>query len=103
MPNPPVPSAFALYLIGTGATGWYSPVPPGLAAIFVPGVWIGAPWLVNPVLTGVNVLLLYLVLQPLYGKRVARLSTLLFALSPWNLFLGMSYMPHAATLFPNRR
>ncbi len=99
LPNPPVPSAFALYLIETGATGWYSPVPPGLAAIFVPGVWIGAPWLVNPVLTGVNVLLVYLVLQPLYGRRVARLSTLLFALSPWNLFLGMSYMPHAATIF----
>lgn len=99
LPNPPVPAAFALYLIEAGATGWYSPVPPGLAAMFVPGVWIGAPWLVNPVLTGVNVLLLYLVLQPLYGRRVARLSTLLLALSPWNLFLGMSYMPHAATLF----
>ena len=99
LPNPPVPSAFALYLIATGATGWYSPVPPGLAAMFVPGVWLGVPWLVNPVLTGVNVLLLYLVLQPLYGRRVARLSTLLFAFSPWNLFLGMSYMPHAATMF----
>lgn len=98
LPNPPVPGSFAMYLIETGASGWYSPVPPGLAAIFVPGVWIGAPWLVNPVLTGVNVLLVYLVLQPLYGRRIARLSTLLFALSPWNLFLGMSYMPHAATM-----
>ncbi len=99
LPNPPVPAAFALYLIDAGASGWYSPVPPGLAVAFVPAEWLGLTWLVNPLLTGLNVILMYLVLQPLYGRRVARLSTLLFACSPWNLFLGMAYMPHALTLF----
>ncbi|MEQ1690372.1 MAG: hypothetical protein ABMA00_03755 [Gemmatimonas sp.] len=98
LPNPPVPGAFELYLLESGPRGWFSPVPPGWSAALVPGVLIGAPWLVNPVLTGVNVLLAYLALQPLYGRRTARLSTLLFAASPWNLFLGMSYMPHAFTL-----
>lgn len=98
LPNPPVPESFALYLIATGAHGWYSPVPPGMALALAPGVWLGAAWLVNPALTGLNVLLTYLVLQPLYGRRMARLGTLLFALSPWNLFLGMGFMPHAFTL-----
>ncbi|MBL0169318.1 MAG: glycosyltransferase family 39 protein [Gemmatimonadaceae bacterium] len=99
VPNPPVPSAFGLYLFESGANGWFTPVPPGWPAALVPGVLIGAPWLVNPVLTGVNVLLLYLVLQPLYGRRVTRLATLLFATSPWNVFLGMSFMPHALTMW----
>jgi hypothetical protein len=98
LPNPPVPAAFELYLLASGSTGWYSPVPPGLALVFVPGVWLGVPWLVNPVLTGLNILLAYLLLQPLGGRRFARLGVLLLAVSPWHLFLGMSFMPHAATL-----
>jgi hypothetical protein len=98
LPNPPVPEAFGLYLFESGPKGWFTPVPPGWPAALVPGVLIGAPWLVNPVLTGINVLLLYLVLQPLYGRRVTRLAVLLFAASPWNVFLGMSFMPHAFTL-----
>jgi hypothetical protein len=99
LPSPPAPRAFELYLIANGPTGWFSPVPPGWAVALVPGVIAGAPWLVNPVLAGLNVLLGYLVLQPLYGRRVARLATLLLAASPWNLFLGMSFMPHTFTLF----
>ncbi|MEO8622401.1 MAG: hypothetical protein ABI625_15120 [bacterium] len=99
LPSPPAARAFEQYLIADGPTGWYSPVPPGWAAALAPGVLAGAPWLVNPVLAGVNILLGYLVLQPLYGRRVARLTTLLLAVSPWNLFLGMSYMPHTFTLF----
>jgi hypothetical protein len=98
LPNPPVPSAFELYLLKSGPQGWFSPVPPGWAAMLAPGAFIGAAWLVNPALTGLNVLLVYLVLQPLYGRRVARLSTLLFAVSPWNLFLGMSFMSQTFTL-----
>lgn len=98
LPNPPAPDAFRLYLIDSGPHGWYSPVPPGWGAAMIPGVWLGAPWLVNPLLTGVNVLLTYLVLQPLYGRRAARLAAVLLAASPWNLFLGMSFMPHAVTL-----
>ena len=98
LPNPPVPRAFELFLIATGGSGWYSPVPPGWAAALVPGVLLGVPWLVNPVLSGVNILLGYLVLQPLIGRRSARLTTLLLAMSPWSLFLGMSFMPHTFTL-----
>ncbi len=98
LPNPEVPAAFELFLIESGAHGWFSPMPPGFAAALTPGVWLGVPWLVNPVLTGINVVLTSLVLQSLYGARVSRLATLLFAVSPWNLFLGMSFMPHAFTL-----
>ncbi|HEX4936845.1 MAG TPA: hypothetical protein VFV33_26870 [Gemmatimonadaceae bacterium] len=96
--NPPVPKAFEFFLLDMSPKGWYSPVPPGWALGMVPGVWLGAVWLVNPVLTGINVALTALVLRPMYGQRVARLATLLLVLSPWSAFLGMGYMPHAITL-----
>ncbi len=99
LPLPPVPRSFELYLITASPVGWYSPVPPGWALALAPGVIAGAVWLVNPLLAGANVLLGYLVLQPLYGRRTARLATVLLAVSPWNLFLGMSFMPHTFTLF----
>ncbi len=98
LPNPVAPGAFQQFLIEMGPRGWYSPFPPGWSVVLVPGVWLSAPWLVNPLLTGANVLLTYLVLQPLYGRRVTRLACLLLILSPWNLFLGMSFMSHTVTL-----
>ena len=97
MEPPPVPEAFRLYLMDIGPRGWFSVVPPGWAAVLAIGVKLGVPWLVNPVLTGVNVLLAYLLLQRIYDLRTARLATLLLTLSPMHLFLGMSYMAHAIT------
>jgi hypothetical protein len=98
MPAPPVPQAFQLYLLDVGPHGWYSVVPPGWPAMLAVGAKVGLAWLVNPVLSGVNVLLAYLLLRAMYDLRTARLATLLLAVSPWYLFLGMGYMAHAGTL-----
>lgn len=98
MPAPPVPKAFELYLFEIGPHGWYSVVPPGWPAALAIGARLGAAWLVNPILTGINILLAYVVLRKLYDLRTARLATLLLALSPMHLFLGMSFMAHAVTL-----
>jgi 4-amino-4-deoxy-L-arabinose transferase-like glycosyltransferase len=56
------------------------------------------PWLVNPVLAGVNILLAYRLLREIYLRRTARIAVVLFAVSPWNLFMAMNIMPHTATL-----
>ncbi len=98
MANPPVPEAFGLYLMDVGRTGWYAVTQPGWGAILALGAAVGAGWLVNPVLSGLTVLAGYLLLLHLFDRRTARLATLLYALSPWQLFLGMSYMNHTATL-----
>jgi hypothetical protein len=97
-PVPPVPQGFDMFLLEVGPKGWYSVFPPGWPAILAIGVKLGAPWLVNPVLNGVNVVLAYMLLRSVYGLRTARLATLLLVVSPWFVFLGMSLMPHAATL-----
>ena len=98
MPLPPVPAGFNLDLMHYEATRWYSPVPPGWPMVLALGAWIGAPWLVNPVLAGVAVVLTYLVTGRLTGAREARLATLLLATSPWFLFMSMNFMTHTATL-----
>ena len=98
MPAPPVPDAFNLDLMSYEATRWFSPVPPGWPAMLAVGVWFGAPWLVNPVLGGVNVLLAYAVLRELYPRRTARIVVLLLSASPWALFMAMNLMTHTGTL-----
>jgi 4-amino-4-deoxy-L-arabinose transferase-like glycosyltransferase len=49
-------------------------------------------------LGGLNVLLAYVLLAHIYSRQVARVAAALLAVSPWFLFLGMSYMPHQLTL-----
>lgn len=98
LPLPPVAAAFNVDLMTYQATRWFSPMPPAWPAILAIGVLLGAPWVVNPVLGGVNVLLAYRLLGALYPRRTARIATVLFAASPWNLFMAMNLMSHTATL-----
>jgi len=98
LPLPPVPEAFDTYLSDFGLRGWTIAVPPGWPAALAIGVAVGAGWLVNPLLAGLNVILAGLVLSRLYDRWTARLAVLLLAASPWHLFLGMSYMTHMWTL-----
>lgn len=99
LPAPPAPLAFNIDLMHYEATRWYSPVPPGWPFVLAVGAWAGVPWLVNPVLGGLNILLAYAVLGSIHGRRTARLATLLLALSPWFVFMSMNFMTHQVTLF----
>ena len=98
MPLPPVPAGFNLDLLHYEPTRWYSPVPPGWPMVLAAGVWLGVPWLVNPVLGGIAVILTYLVLGHVTGARETRLTTLVLASSPWFLFMSMNFMTHTLTL-----
>jgi hypothetical protein len=98
MPAPPVPAAFDLDLMTYEPTRWFSPVPPGWPAVLAIGAWAGVPWIVNPILAGLAVLLAHALLVALYPRRIARWATMLLAVSPWFVFLGMSYMTQMMTL-----
>lgn len=97
MPAPPVPGAFELDLMSYEADRWYSPVPPGWPAVLAVGAKVGVPWLVNPLLAGLGVLLTYLLGWRLYDRRTGFVAATLLAVSPWYLFLGMSFMTHMAS------
>jgi 4-amino-4-deoxy-L-arabinose transferase-like glycosyltransferase len=62
------------------------------------GEKLGLAWLVNPVLGGLNIILIYLLLAHLYSYRLARISILLLAVSPWFVFMAMNFMTHMFTL-----
>jgi 4-amino-4-deoxy-L-arabinose transferase-like glycosyltransferase len=98
LPAPPVPAAFDVDLMTFEPERWYSPVPPGWPAVLAVGARLGAAWLVNPVLAGLNVLLTYLVVRELYPRRTARAAVLLLCVSPWYLFMGMNFMTHMLAL-----
>lgn len=98
MPLPPVPEAFNLDLMTYETARWYSPVPPGWPAVLSIGVWLGAPWLINPALNALAVLLAYVLLRDIYNRRFARFALLLLCSSPWFVFMGMNFMTHALSL-----
>ncbi|CAN5569727.1 hypothetical protein BH10CHL1_BH10CHL1_40080 [soil metagenome] len=98
IPAPAIGEAFSIYMTPYKAMMWYSPVPPGWPAILALGVLVGAPWLVNPVLSGLSLILSYICIKELYDKQTARIATFLLCVSPWYIFMGMSFMSHTFTL-----
>ena len=98
MPLPPVPEAFEIDLMADEETRWYSALPAGWPALLSVGVRLGAPWLVNPCLAALNLLLVSILLESLYDRRVARLAVLLLAISPWHLFMAMNLLSHTSLL-----
>jgi 4-amino-4-deoxy-L-arabinose transferase-like glycosyltransferase len=59
---------------------------------------LGVLWLVNPILSGVCVFLIYALFCDLYSRSAARIAVLLLCCSPWFIFMGMSLMSHTLTL-----
>jgi 4-amino-4-deoxy-L-arabinose transferase-like glycosyltransferase len=98
VPAPPVPAAFEMYLIDTVGGRSFVVTPPGWPAVLSLGMNAGVPWLVNPLLSGISVLLLYRLAGEIYGRQAAQLAVALFCLSPWQIFLAMSFMNHVLVL-----
>ncbi|HYN81243.1 MAG TPA: glycosyltransferase family 39 protein [Gemmatimonadaceae bacterium] len=98
MPAPPVPAAFDVDLMQLTPTQWFSSMPPGWPAVLAIGSRVNLPWLVNPLLAGINVVVAYAFLREMYQRRTARLALLLLCVSPWYLFMGMNFMTHTFSL-----
>jgi 4-amino-4-deoxy-L-arabinose transferase-like glycosyltransferase len=98
MPPPPVVRAFEINLMEYQPDKWYAVPPMGWPVVLAIGAALGVPWLVNPILAGLNILLSYLFLGELYPRRIARVAVLLLCLSPWHIFMAMSYMTHTLTM-----
>lgn len=97
-PAPPVPEAVEAFLIDCNNERCISPLPPGWPIVLALGALYEAHWLVNPILAGINVLLLYILLHLLYDRYTARLGILLLSTSPWYLLMAMSFLTHVFSL-----
>lgn len=98
LPLPPVIQAYNFELMDYDATRWYASPPHGWPLMLALGIILGVPWLVNPVLGGLNIVLIYILVRDLYDRQTARISALLLSFSPWHILLAMSFMTHIAAL-----
>ena len=98
LPAPLVPEAFPIYLMHFKGDQWFPSTPPGWPAMLAVGKIFGVPWLINPFLAGINIILSYLFLREVYPSHIARISICLLSFSPWNLFMAMNFLPHTFTL-----
>lgn len=100
----PAPEAGALpgldyYLLEVREGRWYSTTLPGWPAALAVALTLGLPWLLNPLLAALSVLLAHAIAKAKAGRDVADITALLMAFSPWFLAAGGTLMPHMLTLF----
>ncbi len=98
LPVPPVPEAFELYLMDIRDGKYFATPPAGWSMVLAIGFLLGVPWLINPVLGGINLLLGHYFLREVFDAKTARLAVVLFATSPWFIFMAMNFMMHTLTL-----
>jgi 4-amino-4-deoxy-L-arabinose transferase-like glycosyltransferase len=99
--TPPAPEPIEAFLVThTTVTeaGWVSQYPPGQAVLLALGLVARVEWLVNPVLGGIGVVLVYLVTRGLYEEKTARVAAVLWAVSAWVMFMSGTYMNHVGAV-----
>lgn len=77
---------------------WFAATLPGWPLALAPFVALGVPWIVNPVLTGLSVLLAHAITRRRIGRDQADVLALMMASSPWLLAAAGSFMPQTLTL-----
>ncbi len=99
-PAPPEATRTGLeyYLLTIVENRWYAVTAPGWPLALALGVALGVPWLINPLLLGLGVWFAQGIARARAGDRVATVTGLLMATSPWLLAAGASYMTHALTI-----
>jgi len=89
---------FAYEYILMDGPRWYGKYFMGPSLLLVPGVWLGAPWIVNPLLGGVAVVLFYALGKELLGEKVGRVAAVLAAISPFRIATYGVMMSHGGCL-----
>jgi hypothetical protein len=93
-PVPHPAGAFWISNTGITAAGWMAQYPPVHPLLLALGLALNAQWLVNPVVGGLSVPLLYVTTRGLYGRRTAFLAMFLWVSSTWVIVMSGTYMNH---------
>ena len=88
----------ALHVIDFGGK-YFTHFPPGGPLVLAPGVAAGIPWAVHPVLGAISAVTFWGLSRRVEPRRgVALAATLLFAFSPFVVFLAGSFMNHVPVM-----
>ncbi len=97
--NAPVDSAaFHVDEVLIDESRWFGYGFPGWPAVLAAGVRIGIPWLINPLLAGVSVVVMHALVQRWHDRGTANAVAILMVASPWFLVMSGEFMPHALSL-----
>jgi hypothetical protein len=95
---PPDPEAFACRFCMVADGKWYSAMLGGWPFLLALGYLAGVPWLLNPLLGAIAILLCSSLIKRIHDEQTATRAALLLAASPWLLFMSASLMPHPFSL-----
>jgi Dolichyl-phosphate-mannose-protein mannosyltransferase len=77
---------------------FYAWAPPGWPLLLTPGILLRVPWLVNPVVSALTLLVIYRLGKLVYNGSVALLACLFMLFSPFFLLHSASYFAHPSSL-----
>ncbi len=97
LPAPPDAESFRIDQMVIGQDRWYGYAFPGWPAVLAVGVLLGVPWLVNPTLAGLLVLLGHAWVRHRWDRGTANVTVLLLTVSPWLTFMSAEFMSHPLT------
>lgn len=98
LPSPAVREPFDRFLLMDEGGKWFSVFPPGWPLVLALGMKAGIPWLINPALGAIGVLLAHALAAALVSRGTANLVAVLLALSPTYLYMAASGMAHPFSL-----
>lgn len=97
LPVPPSTDAFDHYLMNSYQDQWFVTTFPGWPLALALGVKIGAPWIINPLLAAISLLLLHSFMKTVTDRGTANLAALLMAVSPWYISMAATQLIHTFT------
>jgi len=94
LPPPPDSAGFVVSQTLSDGSRWWGYGFPGWPAVLSLGALAGLPWLVNPILGGITILLTHDVVRRLYDRGTANVTVLLLGVSPWLIYMSGEFMAH---------
>jgi 4-amino-4-deoxy-L-arabinose transferase-like glycosyltransferase len=95
---PPVKDCFQFPFIIMQDGRWYGSVYPGFPFLLALGVLACIPWMVNPFLGGIGMMVVYLAGRKFFDESLARRAVLLLAVSPFYRMISSIFMSHVAAM-----
>lgn len=95
----PLPEFFPAPFIADVQERLFSVFPHGWSFILVPGVWAGVPWLLNPLIGALTLILIHRMGLRHFDRPTARWAVIITLCSPFFLFNTATGFSHSSSLF----